>query len=1213
MKKIFPAFILAALFFVSCELFSNSIPLTEEDPSTDNTELSSNKTKECRFVITPQFGSQDSSRSSRAAYPGFSSLSSSSYKFTAASPVLGDGVEVEGSLVSGTSDIEFSFSTGTFTNKTFTIYIKDSSDNIICSGQTSLTYSTIGEDLTATVYFQQYTSSTAKGYVDLTVTTTSHFTFLCSITKDGSLASSSITTTITANSCHLESVAGGITPGTYTATFAVYKDADDDGSPDNEEMPYEYLAQQIYVWPGLTTNSWYLPDGTTDSTYSLPVNKDEVKLYIQGENPTGPYADGSGLTNVSEKSDSNSGRITAPLESMAGALAKCTSTSTDYRIIVCGTLNENTTISSSVQAHSITIEGCTGADGDVLYGSGSTNSTVLTVENSAKVIIKNIKITNGNANSTKGAGITVSTGADVEIQDGTLLSGNTGNAVFCNSGIFTMSGGEISGNTNGILFMVSNTCFINGGSISNNTNRSVFTATFNQSFSIGGNAYLPLSSSDRNYIQLSSGCYVNITSALNKHSASLPLYVFYASDSSCSQGKTVLSGETDVINSEYTKVICRNPGFKINSLGKMELKHIITDLYVKADGTDPTGNSNVDSTWNNSTISYNDDVTNAQTYPFATIKKALQFITWQNSNEEYTIHVSGELTGAQKIQNDTSDADNPVSLVKGTNISKLTLTGSDKTTDILNGNFGSSPVTDGTTLTVYTTVPCDIKNLTITGGNTLEYGGGLSIDVSDAAEFTVYNIENCIITGNNADKGGGIYYLSDGDKHQKSLNLIDCTLSSNTAVQQGGAIDCMISDYLTFKNTSVSGNKATAADSKGGALCDDAGGSISLYPGTVFSENEAASGGAMWCGAGLVAQIDDQSESNPCFYIPYGVDGVKAPGKNDVYLRKLNGHIYLMGDLIPPAESDGIIATLTPEEYTSSVYVLNAASDNTIAANAGKFAIMPETTGGGGTQNWGISDTGYLKSIIGTKIKPTAVADIVFTDGSAMSYSDFNSLSTDVQDAKKSSAIAVIFYAGTGLNSGTGDTTYRILGTGLKQTSALPWCRKTSDDDAANAYSFFISTIQCNYYSGSAGYYDLFGDRNGSDNLEQIGAFLEENGSTDDTGTDENYPAFYFGKNYKSVEGSHVAGTDYEYGWYLPSIAELQMIYVNGKGTDKLFDINAVMTSIGGDTFKDETYKSSSDNSTPVYHYSLYLGTGNMNSSDKGTASTAYICAIREF
>ena len=73
------------------------------------------------------------------------------------------------------------------------------------------------------------------------------------------------------------------------------------------------------------------------------------------------------------------------------------------------------------------------------------------------------------------------------------------------------------------------------------------------------------------------------------------------------------------------------------------------------------------------------------------------------------------------------------------------------------------------------------------------------------------------------------------------------------------------------------------------------------------------------------------------------------------------------------------------------------------------------------------------------------------------------------------------------------------------------------------------------------------------------------------------------------------------------------MIYVNGKGTDKLFDINAVMTSIGGDTFEDQTYKSSSDNSTIIYHYSLYLGTGNMNSSDKGTASTAYICAIREF
>ncbi len=136
--------------------------------------------------------------------------------------------------------------------------------------------------------------------------------------------------------------------------------------------------------------------------------------------------------------------------------------------------------------------------------------------------------------------------------------------------------------------------------------------------------------------------------------------------------------------------------------------------------------------------------------------------------------------------------------------------------------------------------------------------------------------------------------------------------------------------------------------------------------------------------------------------------------------------------------------------------------------------------------------------------------------------------------------VAVIFYKGTELNSGNDTTTTRTLGVGVMVRSELVWC--TSN---ASAYDKDITTIQCRPIQESNGFVftdDTANDRNGRDNLEQIGAFLSENGFEDDTEIAENYPAFYFAKNYKDVEGSNVKETDYENGWYLPSAAELFML-----------------------------------------------------------------------
>ncbi len=254
--------------------------------------------------------------------------------------------------------------------------------------------------------------------------------------------------------------------------------------------------------------------------------------------------------------------------------------------------------------------------------------------------------------------------------------------------------------------------------------------------------------------------------------------------------------------------------------------------------------------------------------------------------------------------------------------------------------------------------------------------------------------------------------------------------------------------------------------------------------------------------------------------------------------------------------------------------------------------------------------------IIGSKPAPNAVGDIVFNDGSAMSYTDFNGLSTAVQNEKKAAAIALIFYKGTDCNN-DGDTTVRTLGVGLKHESGRTWCT-----DSAAAYSKNITAIQCPF-SGSAGAYTFTGDKNGSDNLSQIATFLTSNDFSNDTGTDANYPAFSFAKKYNeqklgSESSSRIpAGSEFEDGWYLPSLAELYQIYAKGKGANKVFDIDTASNALGGDSFGTRTYWSSSqyasldDLANLDLAYLIYFTTGHCNNFNKN--SSACVCAVRAF
>lgn len=212
------------------------------------------------------------------------------------------------------------------------------------------------------------------------------------------------------------------------------------------------------------------------------------------------------------------------------------------------------------------------------------------------------------------------------------------------------------------------------------------------------------------------------------------------------------------------------------------------------------------------------------------------------------------------------------------------------------------------------------------------------------------------------------------------------------------------------------------------------------------------------------------------------------------------------------------------------------------------------------------------KNIIGNKEEPDAVGDIVFNDGSAMAYTDFMNLASDTQTAKKSYAIAVIFYKG---NACSNDGSNRILGVGLKGSSNIKWC--ASNANACGRISSIVCTPNNTWVSEGISF---GGDRDGRDNLEQIASAL---GATDDTGTESKYPAFYFAKNYSSTATN--LGTTYANGWYLPTLAELYWIAKNR------MTINNALTACGGTSIQAKNHWSSSQ-----YHYSE-------NTYDKTAAS----------
>ena len=237
------------------------------------------------------------------------------------------------------------------------------------------------------------------------------------------------------------------------------------------------------------------------------------------------------------------------------------------------------------------------------------------------------------------------------------------------------------------------------------------------------------------------------------------------------------------------------------------------------------------------------------------------------------------------------------------------------------------------------------------------------------------------------------------------------------------------------------------------------------------------------------------------------------------------------------------------------------------------------------------------KWILGTKEAPDTVGDIVFSNGRATPYT--STLTLD--DEAKVAAISVIFYVGTELNSDDDTTTNRTLGVGLQNATGdgnkLKW------EKAKTNYTYIVA-IQCTPSEsgeGKAASATFTGDLDGSDNWTAICAAVT------DEDTSGNYPLWEWMNSYatnNSLTGECASG------WYIPTIAELSMLYRAVKASDSV--LNAAIDGMGGTQIADAFYWSS----TPVptsnsKAWSIGFTNGNMTIGNKSEALS--VLAIREF
>ncbi len=981
--------------FSSCEFFSfnNEIEKIEELKTSDLTTSATPGT--IKLTFTPDYLGEN--KSSRSAYPDFSDISALGLSFTIKSENL---AETEGSFDSTSGKINFEIPSRSFTDEEFTVFANKSGKKLLFA-KVTLSYTEGGASTSITdyIYFKPYTAAdgntdeSPNGFINLEISVSKNYTIECDLenNNDGKIlinSSSNISTT----TYTLSTDSAGVSSGNYKAKITIKSGSN----------IVDFRIQTIYVWPGMTTDCWYLSNGDKSSNYNIEVNS--CQLYVMGENPTGLYSD-AGLrviASVAHPSDvDNDGTILKPLATITAAIEKCANDNkTDYIIICDGDL-PGFTIGGSNQAtaskRKLTIKG--GGNSDT-YSKITSSVSFYTTNN---IIFENLQFSNLSGTFSIYGTFFTNGGKKLALNNCRIENDTNANiGIGCN------------GTVSYSLELNDTTIYCTKRDALNLNNNN---ATSTKTLRIKGSTFIQpyfddTTNENENSIVGPTKIIIDgpltdshtILGAISLGSGYEPGYQLMTAVNGANLAKE--SRRFEVI--DFPKII--------NTDGKVELTK---DIYVAASTATPAGSPSG---------------TGSANRPLDTVTAAVAKINdAANSADgagDYTIHISGTIK-----ENDTI---NLVGSSGGTlssfynSPSTLTLCGTNKDNDKLDGN-GSHQVLKIQGNTSYS-LPVTIENLTIQNGKA-DSGGGIYV-----TNAIVKLGNGCVITQNETSTDGGAVYLYSGNLFMYGDALIGynnastLTTSSaakaaggNIAASNGGAIcaygdnmqntcNCYIWIGYTSENVTdasgktpkISGN--CTENNYGGGIYYNAyvslnickgeisynyakkgGGIYSYYRGYSHNErnisgvtikgNQAQFGGGIYVssigngtGAGYLhlsgTTVIEENEAlgnsgiggaiygggemeiEGAVYIPF-----EAVKKNDVYMPS-GYQLKLLDTLTPPAEANGITATITPETYSDTTVLLRdseADAGAKVAANYDKFAVTPE-----GTKRWKIDSEGKL-------------------------------------------------------------------------------------------------------------------------------------------------------------------------------------------------------------------------------------------------------------
>ena len=238
-----------------------------------------------------------------------------------------------------------------------------------------------------------------------------------------------------------------------------------------------------------------------------------------------------------------------------------------------------------------------------------------------------------------------------------------------------------------------------------------------------------------------------------------------------------------------------------------------------------------------------------------------------------------------------------------------------------------------------------------------------------------------------------------------------------------------------------------------------------------------------------------------------------------------------------------------------------------------------------------VSNPGYFTAKpLGDKAGPTALYDIVFVDGTATAYSAV----LELTDKQKTYAIGVVYNIddSNGIPRG-------ILGK-IHTTDRLRWTAESTayKSDYDEGLQAAPSAAGENVVSIAT----FTGDSDGSDNWSLICASYSNMSEEEILAL---HPAFEYVNNYAAANG--LVGTDFENGWYLPSLPELHAFLKNVE------TINSIMNLINGTNFAQQEYWSSSlqgQNDSDVW----IVGTANNEINTHGASDCDdNVCCVIQF